>query len=269
VRAEDVERCTSPLRRLLFKIALAASTLADPSSHEGSPTEKQLQFVRDFDLEYAERRLRFLIAGMSWLYRDVGTEARPSRQELDALKERLYEAVAKLEWLRSGGGARRRSSGACGRASARSAYASTLVPTDSWCPPIRHRLCELLDRLPKLGSVDVQKLAWMPVQRVEKKRARLREDLVDSSDHEERSELASPTGSPTCCTLFSSKKTSSITWSAHSAAPSSPMGQFSTAGAIRPAEIPARRHASPTASSDAASKTWKHVSSSGRNVVRT
>jgi patatin-related protein len=72
--------------------------------HDGSPTKKQLDFVRDFDLEYAQRRLHFVIAGVSWLYRDVGTDGHPGRQELDAVKERLYEAVAKLEWLSSGRG---------------------------------------------------------------------------------------------------------------------------------------------------------------------
>ncbi len=72
--------------------------------HEGSPTETQLQFVRDFDLAYAQRRLLFVIAGVSWLYRDVGTEGHPGRQQLDAVKERLYEAVAKLERLSSGRG---------------------------------------------------------------------------------------------------------------------------------------------------------------------
>jgi patatin-related protein len=72
--------------------------------HEDAPTEKQLQFVRDFDLEYAQRRLQFVIAGVSWLYRDLGAEGSPARQQLDAVKERLYEAVAKLEWLSSGRG---------------------------------------------------------------------------------------------------------------------------------------------------------------------
>jgi patatin-related protein len=72
--------------------------------HENSPTPKQLQFVRDFDLEYGQRRLRFVIAGVSWLYRDVATPGHPGRHELDAVKERLYEAVAKLEWLSSGRG---------------------------------------------------------------------------------------------------------------------------------------------------------------------
>jgi len=72
--------------------------------HEDSPTKKQLEFVRDFDLEYTQRRLHFVIAGVSWLYRDVGMEGHPSRQELDVVKERLYESVAKLEWLSSGRG---------------------------------------------------------------------------------------------------------------------------------------------------------------------
>jgi hypothetical protein len=65
--------------------------------HEGAPTEQQLKFVADFDLAYAQRRLQFVIDGVSWLYRDLATPAFPSRQQLDALKERLCEAVAKLE----------------------------------------------------------------------------------------------------------------------------------------------------------------------------
>ena len=46
----------------------------DLFEHDGSPTAEQLDFVRDFDLDYAQRRLHFVIAGVSWLYRDVGTE---------------------------------------------------------------------------------------------------------------------------------------------------------------------------------------------------
>jgi patatin-related protein len=72
--------------------------------HENAPTPKQLQFVADFDLEYRRRRLQFVIAGVSWLYRDLGKEGNPTRQQLDAVKERLYQAVAKLEWLGSGRG---------------------------------------------------------------------------------------------------------------------------------------------------------------------
>jgi patatin-related protein len=72
--------------------------------HESAPTEKQLKFVRDFDLAYGQRRLDFVTAGVSWLYRDLGKAGMPKRQDLDAIKERLYEAAAKLEWLSSGRG---------------------------------------------------------------------------------------------------------------------------------------------------------------------
>jgi patatin-related protein len=71
------------------------------------PTDEQRAFLRDFDLGYGARRLRFVIAGVSWLYRDAGpdpTDGYPSRQQLDAVKERLYQGVAKLEWLSSGRG---------------------------------------------------------------------------------------------------------------------------------------------------------------------
>jgi patatin-related protein len=72
--------------------------------HEDAPTAKQLQFIHDFDLEYGQRRLSFVIAGVSWLYRDLGAAGGPTRQQLDRVKERLSEAIAKLEWLSSGRG---------------------------------------------------------------------------------------------------------------------------------------------------------------------
>jgi patatin-related protein len=72
--------------------------------HEGAPTPVQLSFVQAFDLAYGQRRLEFVIAGVSWLYRNLGQEGYPTRQDLDAVKERLYEAAAKLEWLSSGRG---------------------------------------------------------------------------------------------------------------------------------------------------------------------
>jgi patatin-related protein len=72
--------------------------------HEKAPTAGQLQFVRDFDLDYAQRRLQFVIAGVSWLYRDLEKDGAPTRQQLDAVKERLYQAVARLETLSSGRG---------------------------------------------------------------------------------------------------------------------------------------------------------------------
>jgi patatin-related protein len=75
-------------------------------AREENATQQQLDFLRDFDLGYAERRLRFVIAGVSWLYRDAedGEPEHPNRRELDAVKQRLYEAVSKLERLQSGAG---------------------------------------------------------------------------------------------------------------------------------------------------------------------
>jgi patatin-related protein len=69
---------------------------------EQPPTPEQLQFVRDVDLGYGQRRLAFVRDGVSWLYRDLGKPGMPTRQQLDRVKERLSEAVAKLEWFSSG-----------------------------------------------------------------------------------------------------------------------------------------------------------------------
>ena len=69
---------------------------------EGAPTEEQVGFLKRFDLGYAERRIRFVIDGVSWLYRDLGAEGFPSREELDAVKRRLYDAVDLLRSVRMG-----------------------------------------------------------------------------------------------------------------------------------------------------------------------
>ncbi len=76
-------------------------------AHAEDATPEQVAFLRSFDLAYGERRLRFVVAGASWLYRGAGpamSDGYPSRQQLDAVKERLYESVAILERLRSGTG---------------------------------------------------------------------------------------------------------------------------------------------------------------------
>lgn len=68
------------------------------------PTELQREFVATFDLAFAQRRLEFVIAGVSWLYRDLGTPGSPTREQLDLLKDRLYDAVAAVQRLSSGVG---------------------------------------------------------------------------------------------------------------------------------------------------------------------
>jgi patatin-related protein len=65
------------------------------------PTQRQIDFLSDFDLEYGRRRIEFVIAGLNWFYRDraLGKEGYPERAELDALKRRLYDAVDTLRKL--------------------------------------------------------------------------------------------------------------------------------------------------------------------------
>jgi patatin-related protein len=72
---------------------------------EGAPTEEQIDFLRRFDLRYGDRRIRLVIAGVNWFYRDVGNPGFPSRSELDVLKRRLYDAVEVLRSARMGEGA--------------------------------------------------------------------------------------------------------------------------------------------------------------------
>lgn len=71
------------------------------------PTSLQTEFLRDFDLEYGERRLQFVIAGLNWIYRDRDKDEAglPERGEIDALKKRLYDAVTILRDAVAGLGA--------------------------------------------------------------------------------------------------------------------------------------------------------------------
>ncbi len=66
---------------------------------EGSPTEAQETFLREFDLEFRKRRLYFAIAGLNWFYRDRAQRkpGYPPRRELDAVKRRLYAAIRGLD----------------------------------------------------------------------------------------------------------------------------------------------------------------------------
>ncbi len=66
------------------------------------PTPRQVEFLRDFDFAYGVRRLRFVIAALSWWYRCVGKPGFPSRDDLDAGKKRLYDAIETLDGLMDG-----------------------------------------------------------------------------------------------------------------------------------------------------------------------
>jgi len=60
------------------------------------PTKQQTDFLVSFDLGYSERRLRFVIDGLSHLYKKAGTEGFPERAKIDEAKGRLWEAVGTL-----------------------------------------------------------------------------------------------------------------------------------------------------------------------------
>jgi len=66
------------------------------------PTGGQLDFLRDFDLDYTQRRLRFVIDGVSGWYKSVGQAGYPTRGQLDEVKARLWKAVLRLRDVMSG-----------------------------------------------------------------------------------------------------------------------------------------------------------------------
>ena len=70
----------------------------DLFSQGAAPTETQLGFLRDLDLGYGYRRLRFVTSALRWWYRDLkdGKPNIPPREDLDRGKAILYDAVEKL-----------------------------------------------------------------------------------------------------------------------------------------------------------------------------
>jgi patatin-related protein len=59
-------------------------------------TDGQRLFLTQHDLDYHERRIRFVIAAVNWWYRDVGTPGFPTRPQLDDAKKRLYARLREL-----------------------------------------------------------------------------------------------------------------------------------------------------------------------------
>lgn len=60
-------------------------------------TEAQVEFLSSFDLQYHARRVRFLIAAVSWLYSGAGTNGVPTHRELDVAKAKLYSHLSSLD----------------------------------------------------------------------------------------------------------------------------------------------------------------------------
>ena len=73
-------------------------------SQQAEPTELQVAFLRNFDLGYQERRLRFVTSALRWWYRDLaeGKPDIPPREDLDRGKQILYDAVSKLRGTMGG-----------------------------------------------------------------------------------------------------------------------------------------------------------------------
>jgi patatin-related protein len=68
------------------------------------PSQRQLDFLIAFDLGYGERRLRFVADGLNAWYPAAGTVGYPPREELDAVKTRLWTAIRTLRGAMSGTG---------------------------------------------------------------------------------------------------------------------------------------------------------------------
>ncbi len=68
------------------------------------PSKEQLDFLLEFDLGYGERRLRFVIDGLSHLYQSAGQPGYPLREEIDSAKGQLWDAVVTLRDAMSGTG---------------------------------------------------------------------------------------------------------------------------------------------------------------------
>jgi hypothetical protein len=61
-----------------------------------------MDFLVSFDLAYSERRLRFVIDGLSHLYKHAGTQGYPERAQIDEAKGQLWNAVGTLRDAASG-----------------------------------------------------------------------------------------------------------------------------------------------------------------------
>jgi patatin-related protein len=66
---------------------------------DGMPSERGRRALAALDLGYHERRLRFVIAALSWWYRSTDTYRVPDRQDLDRAKARVYQAIADLQTI--------------------------------------------------------------------------------------------------------------------------------------------------------------------------
>ncbi len=94
-----------PASNHAFLVRAALRCWAEESSlfaKSPDPTTVQIEFLRDFDLDYGIRRLQFVVAGVNWWYACVDEPGYPVREQLDALKARLWRAIDELRAAQSG-----------------------------------------------------------------------------------------------------------------------------------------------------------------------
>jgi hypothetical protein len=63
------------------------------------PSERQIAFLKAFDLGYMRRRLRFVVAAFNWWYRCADRPGFPTREDLDRCKAVTYEAIRRIDLL--------------------------------------------------------------------------------------------------------------------------------------------------------------------------
>jgi patatin-related protein len=85
-----------------FFVRAVASAWADEAglfAREPYATTEQKEFLQTFDLEYTHRLLRFLIAALSWWYRDIEDPKvpTPTRDQLGRAKVLLYDHLGEIE----------------------------------------------------------------------------------------------------------------------------------------------------------------------------
>lgn len=62
-------------------------------------SDDQLAFLKIFDFNFAQRRIRFIIHRINRLYDKAETEGYPSREQLNGAKEKLYELIHELDTM--------------------------------------------------------------------------------------------------------------------------------------------------------------------------
>jgi patatin-related protein len=87
---------------LVRSVCRAWAEQAGLFAQTAEPNQGQIEFLQTFDLDYGIRRLQFVLAGINGWYDQVGESGYPAREQLDAVKARLWQAIIHLRDAMSG-----------------------------------------------------------------------------------------------------------------------------------------------------------------------